>query len=159
MASHLRPGDMAPTFDLPDQHAGRVRLDAFRGRALLVYFYPAAFSVDCTAQSCSVRDHRADLASLGIDVIGVSTDEPERQRAFDLQHSLGFPLLSDPDHAVADEYGVWTDYEYAGAVVTGVLRSAFLLDARGALTHVWSPVDPGQMMALVQEAVAEAPAS
>lgn len=155
MASHLRPGEDAPTFDLADQHAGRVRLADFQGRALLVYFYPAAFSVDCTAQSCSVRDHRADLRSLGVDVVGVSPDAPERQLAFDAQHSLGYPLLCDPDHVVAEAYGVWAEYPYDGKMVTGVLRSAFLVDERGTLARVWSPVDAGQMVALVQEALVE----
>jgi peroxiredoxin Q/BCP len=139
MASHLRPGDTAPPFALPDQHGGIVRLDDLGGRTLLLYFYPAAFSVDCTAQGCSIRDHRSGLSDLSIDVIGISPDPVDRQREFDVRFRLGFPLLADVDHAVATSYGVWSDYEYQGAVVTGVLRSSFLV-REGVITHVWSPV-------------------
>jgi peroxiredoxin Q/BCP len=139
VASHLRPGDVAPPFALPDQHGSIVRLEDFAGRRLLLYFYPAAFSVDCTAQGCSIRDDRSDLSGLSIDVIGISPDPVDRQREFDTRFGLGFPLLADVEHAVAAAYGVWSDYEYDGAIVTGVLRSSFLVD-NGVITHAWSPV-------------------
>jgi peroxiredoxin Q/BCP len=147
MASHLRAGDPAPPFELPDQHGATVRSSDFRGRLLLLYLYPVAFSPDCTEQSCAVRDHRAGLAQLGVDVVGISPDAVERQLQFDRRHGLGFPLLADVDHAVADRYGVWADYEYDGAIVTGVLRSSFLLDGDGLITHAWSPVLAGETAA------------
>jgi peroxiredoxin Q/BCP len=144
MTSALAPGDPAPDFDLLDQHGERVRLADFAGRQLLVYFYPVAMSEDCTEQGCSVRDHRSGLADLGLDVVGISPDTIEKQAEFDAMHGLGFPLLADTDHAVADGFGVWTDYEYAGSIVTGVLRSSFLIDAKGRITHAWSPVLAGE---------------
>ena len=154
MTSVLQPGDLAPDFDLPDQHDKRVRLAGFAGRRLLVYFYPVAMSVDCTEQGCSVRDHRSGLADLGLDVVGISPDPVEKQAEFDAMHGLGFPLLADTDHAVADAYGVWTDYEYAGSIVTGVLRSSFLIDAAGRISHVWSPVLAGETVSRAMAAIA-----
>ena len=151
MSSHLQPGDSLPAFELPDQSGRIVRSSDFAGGKLLVYFYPVAFSVDCTEQSCSVRDHRTGLSELGLDVVGISPDTVEKQREFDTRYSLGFPLLADSDHAVADRYGVWTDYEYDGQIVTGVLRSSFLVDEAGTIAHVWSPVLAG---ATVSNAVA-----
>lgn len=138
--SHLRPGDMAPDFSLADQHGEVVRLQDFRGRNVLIYFYPAAASVDCTAQSCDLRDHRTELTSLGIDVVGISPDPLDKQLAFDKEHGLAFPLLADEDHAVAGSYGVWGDYLYAGTPVTGIVRSSFLIDGDGRISQVWSPV-------------------
>src|SRR5512134_499826 len=95
----LRPGDPAPPFALRDQHGRTVALEGLRGRSVLVYFYPKADTPGCTTQSCDVRDAREDLAGLGVDVLGISPDEPEDQAAFDRKFSLGFPLLSDTDHA------------------------------------------------------------
>ena len=84
-----------------------MRLEDFRGRKLLVYFYPEADTPGCTTQSCDVRDHREEFANLGLDVVGISPDEPPAQLAFDEKYSLGFPLLSDPDHAVSEAWGTW----------------------------------------------------
>ncbi len=103
----LTVGDAAPTFALADQHGKVVRLEDFKGRKLLVYFYPEADTPGCTTQSCDVRDHREEFANLGVDVVGISPDEPPAQLAFDEKYSLGFPLLSDPDHAVSEAWGTW----------------------------------------------------
>lgn len=154
MSSRLQAGDEAPDFALPDQHGDIVRLGDYAGRTLLIYFYPVAFSEDCTEQGCAVRDHRSELTGLGIDVVGVSPDGVEKQREFDDRYGLGFPLLADVDHEVADRYGVWTDYEYAGQIVTGVLRSSFLVDARSRITHAWSPVLAGETVSRALAALA-----
>src|SRR5512144_155610 len=95
----LQTGDAAPAFALTDQHGDTVRLEDFRGRRVLVYFYPKADTPGCTTQSCDVRDHRQDLAGLGVEVVGISPDQPSANLAFDQKFGLGFPLLSDPDHA------------------------------------------------------------
>jgi thioredoxin-dependent peroxiredoxin len=158
VASHLRAGDPAPPFAVPDQHGNIVRLEDFAGRTLLLYFFPAAFSVDCTAQGCSIRDHTSGLSGLSIDVVGISPDPVDRQREFDARFGLGFPLLADVDHAVAASYGVWSDYEYDGAIVTGVLRSSFLVDD-GVITHVWSPVRATETAPLVLAALGGGPHS
>jgi peroxiredoxin Q/BCP len=138
----LSPGDPAPAFVLPDQEGRTVDLEEFRGRKLLVYFYPKALTSGCTAQSCAVRDANEDLAGLGVDVVGISPDPPSLQARFDAKHSLGFPLLSDPDHAVAEAYGTWGEKSMYGRTYLGIIRSAFLIDARGRIQEAWYRVKP-----------------
>jgi peroxiredoxin Q/BCP len=140
----LEPGDPAPAFTLPDQ-AGRLHsLSDHRGRKVLVYFYPKADTPGCTTQSCAVRDAREDLAALGVDVLGISPDAPEAQAAFDAKYGLGFPLLSDPDHAVAEAWGVWGERSLYGKTFMGIIRSAFLVDEEGRISHAWYKVAPGE---------------
>jgi thioredoxin-dependent peroxiredoxin len=138
----LSGGDPAPAFALPDQEGRTVRLEDFRGRKLLVYFYPKALTSGCTAQSCAVRDAREDLSGLGVDAVGISPDAPGLQSKFDAKHSLGFPLLSDPDHAVAEAFGVWGEKSMYGRKYMGIVRSAFLIDERGRIQEAWYKVKP-----------------
>ena len=138
----LRPGDDAPSFALLDQHGDTVRLEDFRGRRLLVYFYPEADTPGCTAQSCDVRDHRRDLAGIGLDVVGVSPDPPDDQLAFDRKYGLGFPLLSDVDHDVAEGWGTWVRKERGGRTSFGILRSSFLVGPEGRIERAWYGVKP-----------------
>jgi thioredoxin-dependent peroxiredoxin len=149
----LKPGDRAPAFDLPDQHGKRVTLADFRGRRLLVYFYPKADTPGCTKQACSIRDHRQDLAGLGLAVVGISPDSPEAQRRFDEKYALGFPLLSDPEHRTAEAYGVWGEKRMYGKTVRGIIRSAFLIDESGKAAHVWYRVKPEETVLKVQQAL------
>jgi thioredoxin-dependent peroxiredoxin len=138
----LQPGDQAPEFALPDQSGTTVRLSDFRGRRVLVYFYPRADTPGCTTQSCSIRDHRQDLAGLDVDVLGVSPDRPEDQAAFDRKYSLGFPLLADPDHAVAEAWGVWGEKTAYGKTSMGIIRSSFLVGPDGRIERAWYRVRP-----------------
>ena len=138
----LSVGDPAPMFALPDQHDATVRLEDRRGRKVLVYFYPAADTPGCTPQSCALRDHVRELAGLGVDVLGISPDQPEDQLAFDLKFGLGFPLLSDPDHAVAETWGTWAEREREGRTFMGIIRSSFLVDADGRIERAWYRVAP-----------------
>jgi peroxiredoxin Q/BCP len=140
----LQAGDIAPGFALPDQHGEVVDLEALRGRKVLVYFYPKADTPGCTTQSCSVRDARHDLADRGIAVLGISPDRPDEQAAFDAKYTLGFPLLSDPDHAVADAYGVWGERTSSttGKTTIGIIRSSFLIDEDGRIELAWYAVTP-----------------
>ena len=140
--STLAEGDPAPSFSLLDQHEDTVRLEDYRGRKLLVYFYPEADTPGCTVQSCDLRDHRQDMAKLGLDVVGISPDAPTKQLAFDEKYRLGFPLLADEDHAVADAYGAWAEKEYQGRMYWGIKRSSFLVDEDGRIEKAWSPVKP-----------------
>ena len=135
-------GDPAPSFSLLDQHEETVRLEDYRGRKVLVYFYPEADTPGCTVQSCDLRDHRQDMAKLGLDVVGISPDAPPKQLAFDEKYRLGFPLLADEDHAVADAYGAWAEKEYQGRTYWGIKRSSFLVDEEGRIEKAWSPVKP-----------------
>jgi len=141
MAS-LEPGDPAPGFALPDQLGGAVRLEDLRGRKVLVYFYPAADTPGCTKQSCDLRDHRQDLAGIGAEVVGISPDRPEAQLAFDRKYDLGFPLLSDPDHQVAEAWGAWGEKTRNGKTSVGIIRSSFLIDEDGRIERAWYGVKP-----------------
>jgi len=134
--------DKAPDFALPDQNGNLVRLSDFRGRKLLVYFFPKADTPGCTVQSCSIRDARSDLTRSGLDALGISPDTPDRQKRFDGKYDLGFPLLSDPDHAAADAYGVWGEKSHAGRKYMGIIRSSFLIDEDGTVLHSWYRVRP-----------------
>jgi peroxiredoxin Q/BCP len=101
----LEPGDKAPTFTLLDQSGSKVKLSGFKGRKVLVYFYPKADTPGCTAQACGLRDVAGDIGDTV--VLGISPDPPAKQAKFDTKYSLGFPLLADEDHAVAEAYDVW----------------------------------------------------
>lgn len=149
----LKPGEAAPGFELLDQSGKKVSLTDFRGRPLLIYFYPKADTPGCTKQACSVRDHRVELAELGVAVVGVSPDLPEKQRQFDEKYGLGFPLLSDPEHAAAEAYGVWREKSMYGRKFLGIARSSFLVDERGKLTHVWYNVKPQDTVPKAREAL------
>lgn len=138
----LEAGDPAPPFDLVDQDEERVRLSDFAGSPLVVYFYPKAGTSGCTAQSCAVRDASADLAALGAAVVGVSPDAPPAQRRFDEKHGLGFPLLADTDHAVAEAWGTWGEKSMYGRRFMGIVRSAFVVDADGNVAAAFYKVSP-----------------
>jgi peroxiredoxin Q/BCP len=154
MAKTLSVGDSAPAFSLADQHGKTVRLADFAGRKLLVYFYPRADTPGCTVQSCSVRDARPDLASLGVDAVGISADSVGDQAKFDAKYSLGFPLLADTDHAVCEAWGVWGDKSMHGKVYQGIIRSSFLVGEDGRLIGVWYKVKPEETVSKAREALA-----
>jgi thioredoxin-dependent peroxiredoxin len=149
----LEPGDQAPPFALSDQHGNTVRLEDFGGRKLLVYFYPEADTPGCTTQSCDVRDHRQEFAELGLDVVGISPDEPEKQLAFDEKFSLGFPLLADTDHAVAEAWGTWGEKKLYGKSYIGITRSSFLIDEQGRVERAWYRVKADQTVPKARDAL------
>ncbi len=130
----------APAFDLPDQHGTNVRLSPFKGRKVLVYFYPKADTPGCTTQACGLRDIAADIGDTVI--LGISPDLPARLEKFDDKYSLGFTLLSDVDHSVAEEYGVWVEKNIYGKKYMGVQRSAFLIDETGKIAAAWPKISP-----------------
>jgi len=138
----LKPGIKAPSFKLEDQNGKSVRLSDFKGRKLLIYFYPKADTPGCTTQSCAVRDARGDLRKLGVDVVGISPDAPARQKKFDGKYDLGFPLLADEDHAVAEAYGAWGEKSMYGKKYMGIVRSSFLADEKGKVLGAWYKVSP-----------------
>lgn len=151
----LQTGDPAPPFALLDQDGKRTRLEDFRGRKLLVYFYPQADTPGCTTQSCAVRDAREDLRGLGVDVVGISPDQPDEQAAFDGKFSLGFPLLSDPDHAVAEAWGVWGEKSMYGNRYEGIIRSSFLVDEDGLIQEAFYKVAPKATVPKAMKALIE----
>ena len=138
----LKSGDTAPAFALEDQSGRVVRLEDFAGRRLLVYFYPKAGTSGCTVQAQAVRDALGRLTDVGTAAVGISPDAPEALKRFDDRHGLGFTLLSDPDHQVAEAYGVWGEKKLYGRSFMGVVRSAFLVDEAGRIAAAWYKISP-----------------
>ena len=139
-ANRLEPGAKAPAFSLKDQDGATVRLSSFKGRKVLVYFYPKADTPGCTTQSCGLRDIAGDVGDTAI--VGISPDLPDKQKRFDDKYGLGFPLLSDPEHATAEAYGVWGEKSMYGKKYFGIIRSAFLIDEKGKVVEAWYKVSP-----------------
>ncbi|WP_433726567.1 thioredoxin-dependent thiol peroxidase [Nocardia sp. CA-129566] len=129
----LSPGDPAPDFALPDADGKNVSLSDYRGRKVIVYFYPAASTPGCTKQACDFRDNLADLEGAGIEVIGISPDKPAKLAKFRDAEKLTFPLLSDPDKSVLTAWGAFGEKTMYGKTVTGVIRSTFLVDEKGRI--------------------------
>ncbi len=136
----LDVGDRAPAFNLTNQHGDKVRLSSFKGRSVLVYFYPKADTPGCTTQACGLRDIAGDIGDTVI--VGISPDPPEKLAKFDDKYGLGFTLLSDPDHKVLEAYGAWGERSMYGRKFMGVIRSAVLVDPKGRAGHVWPKISP-----------------
>jgi thioredoxin-dependent peroxiredoxin len=149
----LKHGDQAPPFELLDQAGKPVRLSDFRGRKVLLYFYPKADTPGCTAQSCSIRDALPDLSTLGVAAVGISPDAPEDQKAFDEKYGLGFPLLADLGHSVADAYGVWGERSLYGKKYIGLIRSSFLIDEDGKVIEAFYKVKPADTVPKAKKAL------
>ena len=138
----IERGDPAPDFELPDQHGETVRLSDLRGRTVVLYFYPKADTPGCTAQACGVRDRRADYERANAVVLGVSPDPVGRIKRFADKHDLGFTLLADSDHSVAEAYGVWVEKSRYGRTYWGVSRSTFIIDPEDKVAHVIPKASP-----------------
>ena len=136
----LNRGAKAPAITLKDQSGRTVKLSDFKGRKVLVYFYPRADTPGCTTQACGLRDILGQIGDTA--VVGISPDPPARQAKFDTKYGLGFPLLADEDHKVAEAYGVWREKTNYGRKYMGIERSAFLVDEKGKLAEVWYKVSP-----------------
>ena len=127
----LEVGAKAPAFSLPDADGNTVKLSDFKGRKVIVYFYPAASTPGCTKQACDFRDSLAELNGAGLDVIGISPDKPEKLAKFRDTEGLTFPLLSDPDREVLTAWGAFGEKSMYGKTVQGVIRSTFVIDEKG----------------------------
>jgi peroxiredoxin Q/BCP len=133
MSTQLAVGDPAPDFTLPDADGKPVSLSDYRGRRVIVYFYPAASTPGCTKQACDFRDSLADLGDAGLDVLGISPDKPDKLAKFRDEEGLTFPLLSDPNKEVLTAWGVFGEKQMYGKTVTGVIRSTFVVDPDGKI--------------------------
>lgn len=151
--AQLKTGDKAPDFDLLDQNGKGVKLSDYRGKKVLVYFYPKADTSGCTKQACSIRDAEPDLSAAGVAAIGISPDKPEKQKKFDDKYELGFSLLSDESHAVAESYGAWGEKKMYGKTYEGVVRSSFLIDENGVIIGAWYKVSPADTVPNAQKAL------
>lgn len=151
--AQLKTGTHAPDFALPNQEGSTVSLSDYSGKKLLLYFYPKADTPGCTVQACAVRDALADLGAHGVSAVGISPDQPKDQSKFHVKYGLGFPLLADRDHAVAEAYGVWGEKSMYGKKYMGITRSAFLIDETGLITHAWYGISPNDTVPKVMEAL------
>jgi peroxiredoxin Q/BCP len=133
-------GKPAPAFTLLNQDGEKTSLEDFRGRKVLVYFYPRADTPGCTQQSCGLRDVSDQIGDTAI--IGISPDKPTAQKKFDTKYGLGFPLLADEDHVVAEAFGAWGEKSMYGKKYMGIVRSAFLIDGNGKFEQVWRKISP-----------------
>jgi peroxiredoxin Q/BCP len=139
----LKPGDKAPDFTLLDQNGEPFSLSkSLKARKVrhFVYFYPKADTPGCTTQACELRDARPKLGDTV--VLGISPDKPAKQAKFDAKYDLGFPLLADEDHAVAEAFDVWAEKSMYGKKYMGIVRSAFLIDEKGKIEEAWYKVSP-----------------
>jgi peroxiredoxin Q/BCP len=152
----LEPGEQAPDFTLPDQHGNPFTLSELRGQKVVVYFYPKADTPGCTVQACGVRDHRADYDAAGAVVLGVSPDPVKNVAKFDDKFDLGFTLLADEDHAVAESYGVWVEKSMYGRKFMGNQRTTFVIGADGVIQEVLRNVKPAEHDDLVLGALSAA---
>jgi peroxiredoxin Q/BCP len=141
-SQRLRPGDHAPEFTLPAADGAPVSLSAFRGKPVIVYFYPAAMTPGCTVQARDFRDNLDDLSVGGASVLGISPDPLDRLAEFRQRDLITFPLLSDPDHAVHRSYGAYGEKLRFGQTVIGVIRSTFVIDATGLIASAEYNVNP-----------------
>ena len=131
MPERLIPGDPAPAFTLKNAVGQDVSLGDFLGRSTVVYFYPAASTPGCTKQACDFRDSLASLQRAGYDVVGISPDPVDKLAKFAAAEGLDFPLLSDPDHAVAEAYAAWGEKKNYGKTYQGLIRSTVVVDPEG----------------------------
>jgi thioredoxin-dependent peroxiredoxin len=133
MNNRLAEGDPAPDFRLPDSAGNEVSLSDFRGRQVVVYFYPAAATPGCTKQACDFRDNLAELNDAGFDVVGISPDKPAKLAKFVADEGLTFPLLSDEGKEVLNAWGAFGEKQNYGRTIMGVIRSTFIVDADGKI--------------------------
>jgi thioredoxin-dependent peroxiredoxin len=147
-------GDTAPTFELLDQDGQTVKLADFAGRTVVLYFYPKADTPGCTTQACGIRDRSGEYEAAGAVVLGVSPDAPKDLKKFADKYGLPFTLLSDAEHKVADDYGVWAEKSMYGRTYWGNQRATFIIDAGGKIAHVFPKVSPKTHDDVVLEALA-----
>jgi thioredoxin-dependent peroxiredoxin len=138
----VEEGQDAPDFELTSDSGKVIRLSQFRGKPVVLYFYPRDDTPGCTAQACGIRDSYDDFEERGAVVLGVSPDEETSHVKFKQKYGLPFTLLADPEHVVAEQYGVWGEKKYMGRTYMGVQRSTFLIDENGRIARIMRRVKP-----------------
>jgi peroxiredoxin Q/BCP len=137
----LKEGDKAPDFTAKDQNGKTVSLADYKGKNVILYFYPKDDTPGCTAESCSFRDNYQSLLSKGFEVIGVSTDDEKSHKKFETKYSLPFTLIADNDKHIVEAYGVWVEKNMYGKQYMGTARTTFIIDGNGVISHLISKVD------------------
>ena len=146
-------GDKAPDFELQDDQNNTVRLSDYRGKTVILYFYPRADTPGCTKEACAFRDDYSAYEERGVVILGASPDTVTKQAKFKEKYNLPFPLLADPDHELAEKYGVWGLKKFMGRESMGVLRTTFLIDDQGQVIEVFEKVRPAQHSAEILAAL------
>jgi len=139
--SKLQIGDKAPAINAIDQNENSVNLESYRGKKVVLYFYPKDMTPGCTAQSCNLSDNYNLLLEKGYDVLGVSCDSVKRHQKFIAKHNLPFNLISDEDHKVVNDYGVWQLKKFMGREYMGIVRTTFIIDENGLISDIISKVN------------------
>jgi peroxiredoxin Q/BCP len=137
----LKEGDIAPDFTAKDQNGNTVSLSDFRGKNVILYFYPKDNTPTCTDEACNFRDNYQSLLSKGFAVIGASTDTEKSHKRFEKKFSLPFPLIADPDRKIVEQYGLWAEKMLFGRKYMGTLRTTFVIDPKGKIIAVIDKVD------------------
>jgi len=140
----IAEGETAPDFELQTDRGESVRLSDYKGRPVVLYFYPRDNTPGCTREACGIRDAWSDFERRGAVVLGVSADSVSSHQRFKAKYRLPFTLLSDPEHVVAESYCVWKPKKFAGKSFFGIVRSTFLIDAEGKIAKIWPKVDPAK---------------
>ncbi|OOF48661.1 thioredoxin-dependent thiol peroxidase [Rodentibacter genomosp. 1] len=140
----LKVGDVAPLFTLKDQADNLISLEDFKGKKVLVYFYPKALTPGCTTQACGLRDAKDELEKLGVVILGISPDSPKKLAQFADKKGLNFLLLADQDHQVAEQFGVWGEKKFMGKTYDGIHRITFLIDEQGKIQQVFDKFKTGE---------------
>ena len=138
----LQEGTIAPDFTLPTDGGGEVTLSDYRGKKVVLYFYPKDDTPGCTTEACNFRDDHSQIVAAGAAVLGVSPDSVKSHDKFKLKYQLPFALLSDPDHTVAEMYGAWGEKKLYGKTYMGIVRSTFIIDEQGKILRVFPQVGP-----------------
>ena len=150
--SELKEGMKAPVFEGFDQNGKKVSLSDFKGKKVIVYFYPKDDTPGCTAQACNLRDNYSDLIAQGFQVIGISTDSVKSHKKFEDKYTLPFPLIADEEKKIVDEYGVWGEKKFMGKNYTGTTRTTFLIDEDGNIKKIITKPDTKNQTQQVLEA-------
>ena len=137
MAITLTPGSKAPSFSGIDQDGKKLSLADYKGKKLVLYFYPQDMTPTCTVQACNLRDNYSLLKKAGFEILGVSPDDSNKHKKFEDKHELPFRLIADTTHAVLEKYGVWDEKQLYGRKYMGVLRTTFVIDEKGIIQHVF----------------------
>ena len=137
MATHLTEGSKAPSFKSKDQNGNPVALSDYKGKKIVLYFYPEDDTPTCTIQACNLRDNFSLLKKNGIIVLGVSPDEEKKHKKFEAKYDLPFTLIADPSHDIIDKYGVWGEKQLYGRTYMGLHRTTFLIDEKGIVKKIF----------------------
>ncbi|QJD94708.1 thioredoxin-dependent thiol peroxidase [Mucilaginibacter robiniae] len=141
MATILKEGDQAPNFTATDQNGKTISLSDYLGKTVILYFYPKDDTPGCTAEACDFRDNYQSLASLGYEVIGVSTDDEKSHKKFETKYNLPFVLIADNDQQIVNQYGVWVEKNMYGKKYMGTARTTFIINPEGVISKVLEKVD------------------